>query len=69
MYGVTDESHKFCPRIQSQIAATHSRKVYRAHPCDPKSVPRAARLAAGESANKCPSPLNVLEDAYDHSCD
>jgi hypothetical protein len=26
-----------------------------------------ARLAVGESAIKCPSPLNVLKDAYDHS--
>jgi hypothetical protein len=25
-------------------------------------------LAAGESVIKCPSPLNVLKDTYDHSC-
>ena len=24
--------------------------------------------AAGESVMKCPSPLNVLKDTYDHSC-
>jgi hypothetical protein len=25
-------------------------------------------IAAGESVITCPSPLNVLKDAYDHSC-
>jgi hypothetical protein len=28
----------------------------------------ARDLAAGESAIKCPSPLNVLKDTYNHSC-
>jgi hypothetical protein len=27
-----------------------------------------AELAVGESVIRCPSPLNVLKDAYDHSC-
>jgi hypothetical protein len=27
-----------------------------------------ADLAVGESAIKCPSPLNVLKDTYDHGC-
>ena len=30
--------------------------------------PGLARLAMGESVIKCPSPLNVLKDKYDHSC-
>ena len=28
-----------------------------------------ARVAAGEPAIKCPSPLNVRKDTYDHSCE
>jgi hypothetical protein len=28
---------------------------------------QARRLARGESVIKCPSPLNVLKDTYDHS--
>jgi sugar/nucleoside kinase (ribokinase family) len=27
-----------------------------------------ASVAAGESVIKCPSPLNVLKDIYDHRC-
>jgi hypothetical protein len=27
-----------------------------------------AHLARGESVIKCPSPLDVLKDTYDHSC-
>ena len=29
---------------------------------------RRRRIAQGESVIKCPPPLNVLKDAYDHSC-
>ena len=29
----------------------------------------ASPLVRGESVIKCPCPLNVLKDAYDHSCD
>ena len=31
----------------------------------PPSVPTVAQR---ESVIKCPSPLNILKDAYDHSC-
>jgi hypothetical protein len=33
-----------------------------------KEVLRQAGVAAGESAIKLPSPLDVLKDVYDHSC-
>ena len=29
---------------------------------------KANALARGESVIKCPSPLNMLKDTYDHSC-
>ena len=31
--------------------------------------PEQVTIAVGESVIKCPSPLNVLKDTYDHSCD
>jgi hypothetical protein len=34
----------------------------------PKDVDDLVALAWGESVIKCPSPLNVLKDTYDHSC-
>jgi hypothetical protein len=34
----------------------------------PTAFNLAARVAAGESVIRCPSPLNVIKDTYDHSC-
>jgi hypothetical protein len=38
-----------------------------ADPADPTD-PCPHPLAVGESVIKCPSPLNVPKDTYDHSC-
>jgi hypothetical protein len=55
-----------CGVAQACIAGARLIANLHYHPLAALEVPPP--LAAGESVIKCPSPPNVLKDAYHHSC-
>ena len=44
------------------------RRDYEGSPLEAATLAAAAAVAPGEPVTKCPSPLNLRNDTYDHSC-